>query len=362
MPPRCTINATPPPPDRNAGPQLPPQPPSERRGGVVLEFDGFGGGSKAPSAKLAPASKHERPWRKSASAIKEERAKSAAILGGKGGVDQGALRLAIAAQELIDAGRCIGNEHVAAAQSATTTLLQVATNDRPVKEVDAARCTLEAAFGTVGLADSLAQLAGGDPIVEGRNRLQLLHEVIPRLWVGGWAALNNDCEALRTRKVTHVLSVLSADQRRLPTFILGHHYVRVDDSEEAAEVLASHFEEIAEFIDKARSAGGVVFVHCGAGISRAPTSAVAYLIWKLRMRAVDAIALVRSKRHNVRPNPGFVAQLKKWEQKVLAEPAASPARHATSVPTVDNVGSGALSECGPERVAAAMLAAPAQAP
>ena len=47
--------------------------------------------------------------------------------------------------------------------------------------------------------------------------------------MGGWAALNNDCEALRSRKVTHVLSVHSAEnQRRLPSFILGHHYVRVD--------------------------------------------------------------------------------------------------------------------------------------
>ena len=28
---------------------------------------------------------------------------------------------------------------------------------------------------------------------------ELLHEVVPRVWVGGWAALLNDCAALRQR-------------------------------------------------------------------------------------------------------------------------------------------------------------------
>ena len=107
------------------------------------------------------------------------------------------------------------------------------------------------------------------------SKLQLLHEAMPRLWVGGWAALNDECAALRQRKVTHVVSVLSADQRKLPPFIRGHLYVRVDDTEEAADTLAARFEEIVAFIEKARGGGGVVFVHCGAGISRAPTSTCA---------------------------------------------------------------------------------------
>jgi len=294
--------------------QTPPPlvPPPAR--GVVLEFD-MGTSSKAVKPP-ANAGKNDRPWRKSAAAVKEERAKSAAILGSAGGVDQSALRLAIAAQELIDAGNIID---AATAQAATTMLLQVATNARPSEEVEAARGAVDDAFGASGQAGALAQLAAPDAGAgEGRNRLQLMHEVVPRLWVGGWTALNNDCQELKSRKVTHVLSVLSADQRRLPAFIQGHHYVRVDDTEEAAEVLASHFEEMTSFIEQARSAGGVVFVHCGAGISRAPSTAVAYIIWKMRMRAVDAIALVRAKRHNVRPNPGFVKQLKLWEQKVLA--------------------------------------------
>merc|ERR1712110_1159837 len=100
-------------------------------------------------------------------------------------------------------------------------------------------------------------------------------------------------QALRQRRVTHVVSVVSAEQRRLPSFIKGHHYVCVDDKQDAAPVMSASFEGIVAFIEEARETGGVVFVHCGAGISRAPTATAAYLIWKLRISAADAIKMVR---------------------------------------------------------------------
>ena len=89
--------------------------------------------------------------------------------------------------------------------------------------------------------------------------------------------------------------------------------------------LASHFDEIVRFVEEARSAGGVVFVHCGAGISRAPTSTCAYVMWKLRMPAADAIKLVRAARPCTRPNVGFVAALKAYEARLLDQQSAAPA-------------------------------------
>ena len=98
----------------------------------------------------------------------------------------------------------------------------------------------------------------------------------------------------------------------------------VDDREDAASVLAAAFPAICEFVDAARSAGGVVFVHCGAGISRAPTATCAYLIWKLRIGAAAALQLVRRARTCARPNPGFVRELKAWEQQLLDGAAVVP--------------------------------------
>ena len=74
------------------------------------------------------------------------------------------------------------------------------------------------------------------------------------------------------------------------------------------------------FIDESLESGAVVFVHCGAGISRAPTAAAAYLIWKLRMPAAAALNLIKRSRKCIRPNTGLVVCLKVWERACLAAP------------------------------------------
>eukprot|EP00967_Tisochrysis_lutea_P057610 scaffold73059_cov30-Tisochrysis_lutea.AAC.1 len=84
--------------------------------------------------------------------------------------------------------------------------------------------------------------------------------------------------------------------------------------------MAAGFRGIVGFIEEARQAGGVVYVHCGAGISRAPTAAAAYLIWKLRLSAAAAISLLRRSRPCARPNVGFVNVLKAWEVTCCALP------------------------------------------
>lgn len=291
---------------------------AEKKGGVAMDFGGeFSGGTKASAVK-ASAGKHDRPWRKSAAAVKAEREASSKILGGGGGVHLDSVRLVMAVQEVLD------GEENAEVQAACTKLLQVATNARPATEVQDANSALEAALKQAGLEAGVAKKLLR-PGTSATHKLQMLHEVMPRLWVGGWTALNDDCTALRQKKVTHVVSVLSADQRRLPEFIKQHLYVRVDDTYEAADTLASHFDEIVAFVEAARSSGGVVFIHCGAGISRAPTSTCAYVIWKLRMPAADAIKLCRAARPCTRPNVGFVTALKAYEQRVLGPRAPAAA-------------------------------------
>merc|ERR1711860_433461 len=95
-------------------------------------------------------------------------------------------------------------------------------------------------------------------------------------------ALNNNCAELCRRHVTHVVSVVSSEQRRLPDFIREHLHVQADDREDAAALLGARFPEICRFIEAARGEPcGCVYVHCGAGISRAPTVAASYVMWKL---------------------------------------------------------------------------------
>ena len=252
----------------------------------------------------------DRPWRKPASAVAAERTATKAALGA-GGTDLRSVARVMELQERIDGA----SAPMAALQLAVTQLLQAATNASGADAVAAAREAAEAAAEAAGVPRRAASERMSP--AHSLHKLQLLHEIMPRLWCGGWAALNNDCQELRSRGVTHVVSVVSADQRRLPPFVKGHYYARVDDRAEAAKEIATHFAPIADFIEAARSSGGVIFVHCGAGISRAPTVTTAYMMRKLGLPAADALKMVRAARPCVRPNVGFAEQLRAWESSCL---------------------------------------------
>jgi predicted protein tyrosine phosphatase len=315
---------------------------------VALVFD-MGSGSGQTRPLPAETAKRDRPWRKPAAEVAAERRCAASILGcssADGGVHFGGLEVALRAQEFLDRQleqAQAGDSHVAVQheattsrlqaattsrlQAATTGLLQAATNGCGEEEVQAALAAVQTAFAELSIPlDALVR----DRAPAGPSaRLQLMHLIAPRLWVGGWAALNDGCSALRHRKITHVVSILSAEQRRLPPFIVGHHHLRVDDREAAAQDMAAGFSGVVSFMDEARRAGGTVYVHCGAGISRAPTAAAAYLIWRLRIPAAAAVSLLRRARPCVRPNVGFVRALKEWEARSLAlAPGAVPASPA----------------------------------
>lgn len=136
--------------------------------------------------------------------------------------------------------------------------------------------------------------------------------------------------------MTHVVSVVSADKRQLPTFIKAHYHALVDDREEAAVEMAGHFERICSFVSRALQSGGTCYIHCGAGISRAPTAACAYLVYAHRLRAADALVLVRHGRPCARPNVGFVRALHDWEKLVRA---SAPAFHSNEGTQLEVFGS-----------------------
>lgn len=101
-------------------------------------------------------------------------------------------------------------------------LRQAATNGGG--EVSAALQLTVRALASAGLPSSF----------QGHPRQDLCHEVLPQLLLGGWAALGRDCSELRRRQVTHVVSIISTEQRQLPEFIVDHLHVHSFDSEDAA--------------------------------------------------------------------------------------------------------------------------------
>ncbi|KAF2068405.1 hypothetical protein CYY_010269 [Polysphondylium violaceum] len=72
-----------------------------------------------------------------------------------------------------------------------------------------------------------------------------------------------------------------------------------------------------EFIKSVAEKGGVVFVHCLAGVSRSPTVVLAYLMMTQKIPLKQLYYDVLEARNIIRPNDGFMRQLLYLEKKHL---------------------------------------------
>lgn len=115
-------------------------------------------------------------------------------------------------------------------------------------------------------------------------------------------------------------------------------YLIIDVLDMEQQDIKKHFEKCFKFIEKGRR-DGIVLVHCNAGVSRAPTVCIAYLMKKLNLSVEDAMELVKDARPDTEPNPGFMRQLKEYYMQLHPElkakkTQAAPAAAAAAAPAV----------------------------
>eukprot|EP00250_Pteridium_aquilinum_P002072 c12280_g1_i1 orf=534-1079(-) len=137
-------------------------------------------------------------------------------------------------------------------------------------------------------------------------------EIQEGLFLGSIGAAYNK-DGLLNLKITHILSVANMVEAMYPS---DFKYKQIEVCDSADVDLGEHFDECFTFINEARQTGGAVLVHCFAGRSRSVTVVVAYLMNTYGMNFSEAFDLVRTKRPQASPNPGFVLQLKKFERKL----------------------------------------------
>ena len=91
----------------------------------------------------------------------------------------------------------------------------------------------------------------------------------------------------------------------------------------------AHLAEGIAFIESALDSGGKVYIHCSAGVGRAPTMAAAYLI-RRGYGADDALDLIRSARPFISITPPQMQRLRELESLETARPdnAHAPNRAA----------------------------------
>jgi hypothetical protein len=121
------------------------------------------------------------------------------------------------------------------------------------------------------------------------------------LYMGGWVK----------QPPPSTSAVLNLDETADPYRCETHLWEPIPDAE-APDI--DCLRRMVEFVDTARRQGKKTFVHCRNGVSRSGMVITAYEMFKNDWTRDEALAILRSRRPQVRPNPAFMQRLAEWER------------------------------------------------
>ncbi|KAJ8418206.1 hypothetical protein AAFF_G00139150 [Aldrovandia affinis] len=139
-----------------------------------------------------------------------------------------------------------------------------------------------------------------------------VNQVWPNLYIGN-AATARDRSTLFNMRITHIVNAahgpyhINTGARFYRDMTIDYYGVEADDAEDFN--LSLFFHPIAKFIRAALLQRGKVFVHCAMGVSRSATLVLAFLMICENLTLVEAINAVRQHR-DICPNAGFLSQLR----------------------------------------------------
>ncbi|XP_059179822.1 dual specificity protein phosphatase 19-like [Centropristis striata] len=120
----------------------------------------------------------------------------------------------------------------------------------------------------------------------------------------------HDIDTLQRHKVSHVLNVAYGVTNLFPDQLI-YKTLQILDLPDTD--ITSYLGECSSFIDQAQEQGGVVLVHCNAGVSRSSSIVIGYLMLREGLSFNDAYGKVKLARPSTRPNPGFYQQLQTYK-------------------------------------------------
>jgi atypical dual specificity phosphatase len=139
-----------------------------------------------------------------------------------------------------------------------------------------------------------------------------LHYVIDGVYIGSQDSAVN-LPALNECKITHILNVATGIKNAFPE---QYKYLSIELLDLPETNIREVFSRTNKFIQQAIADNGRVLVHCNAGISRSSSIVLAYLLAIHRMKYEDAYELLKRARSIIRPNEGFVKQLKEYAAEI----------------------------------------------
>jgi protein tyrosine phosphatase (PTP) superfamily phosphohydrolase (DUF442 family) len=157
---------------------------------------------------------------------------------------------------------------------------------------------------TLWAIDHLVRIFTGAPIRD-------VSQITPHLHVGGQYR-RRGWGRLKRRGITAVVNMrIEFDDEAAGIAPRRYLYLpTVDDRPPSLEDLEAGVDFMLEEIER----GGGVYVHCGAGVGRAPSMAAAYLV-STGLTADEAWATIREVRPFIRPKPEQMAQIERFAAK-----------------------------------------------
>ena len=150
-----------------------------------------------------------------------------------------------------------------------------------------------------GLVEFLARLTTGAP-------LPRFSQVTPQLYVSGQHR-KHGMKKLQQWGITGLVNMRSEYDDEAAGIAIGHYLylATVDNTAPTLDAL----KRGVDFITQEIESGGKVYIHCAAGVGRAPTMAAAYLV-STGLTPNEAWAAIRAVRPFIRPTPEQVDMIK----------------------------------------------------
>lgn len=158
--------------------------------------------------------------------------------------------------------------------------------------------------------DQVVRISTGAPV-------KRLSAITPQLYIGGQQR-KRGLERMRALGITAVVNMREARHDDLLKGLTPERYLHLPTKDNTPPSVDDLLRGVA-FIQGEIARGGVVYVHCGVGVGRAPTMAAAYLIAS-GVGPDEALNAIKNVRPFIHLTPGQRRQLWRfaevWRQRV----------------------------------------------
>jgi protein-tyrosine phosphatase len=137
-------------------------------------------------------------------------------------------------------------------------------------------------------------------------------QLLDHLWLGN--EMNaSEKETLQELNVTRILN--AADDAKI-FHEKDFEYKHLQLKDISSQQLRTFFDETFKFLDEAKAKNESVLVHCVQGVSRSASLCIAYIMYTNKWSRDVALEYVKDRRRLVQPNPGFMSQLRDYEDEL----------------------------------------------